>query len=186
MGSSSYKISEFIDALSAEFIKIITARKSAVPPKQRELILNKITSLLVEDLHESSSNKKPMNLYRVYYVQKSDDTSTYKDVPAYSSLQAANYVKKKVWNVYQVTDVQLLETGKLKEGYPEPKKLYSIKDGEATWDSDAQDFIWWDSESKNEPKYASSYRCKMSPKDFLDCIIAVNSVDRASMNSFKV
>ena len=168
MGSSSYKISEFIDALSAEFIKIITARKSAVPPKQRELILNKINSLLVEDLHESSANKKPMNLYRVYYMQKSDDTSTYKDVPAYSSLQAANYVKKKVWNVYQVTDVQLLETGKLKEGYPEPRKLYSIKDGEATWDNDAQDFIWWDSESKNEPKYASSYKCKMSPKDFLD------------------
>lgn len=168
MTDSSYKISEFISALSAEFIKIITARKSAVPQKQRELILNKINSLLAEDLHESSSNKKPMNLYRVYYVQKSDDTSTYKDVPAYSSLQAANYVKKKVWNVYQVTDVQLLETGKLKEAYPEPKKLYSIKDGEATWDNDAQDFIWWDSESKSEPKYASSYKCKMSPKDFLD------------------
>lgn len=120
------------------------------------------------DKQFSVYDNKPMNLYRVYYVQKSDDTSTYKDVPAYSSLQAANYVKKKVWNVYQVTDVQLLETGKLKEGYPEPKKLYSINDGEATWDSDAQDFIWWDSESKNEPKYASSYKCKMSPKDFLD------------------
>lgn len=120
------------------------------------------------DKQFSVYDKKPMNLYRVYYVQKSDDTSTYKDVLAYSSLQAANYVKKKVWNVYQVTDVQLLEMGKLKEAYPEPKKLYSIKDGEATWDSDAQDFIWWDSESKNEPKYASSYKCKMSPKDFLD------------------
>ena len=120
------------------------------------------------DKQFSVYDNKPMNLYRVYYVQKSDDTSTYKDVLAYSSLQAANYVKKKVWNVYQVTDVQLLETGKLKEAYPEPKKLYSINDGEATWDSDAQDFIWWDSESKNEPKYASSYKCKMSPKDFLD------------------
>lgn len=168
MADRSYTLNEFIEALSTEFTTIIQSRKSAVPPKQRNLTRNKSNSSLNEYLHESSSNKKPMNLYRVYYVQKSDDTATYKDVPAYSSLQAANYVKKKVWNVYQVTDVQLLETGKLKEAYPEPKKLYSIKDGEATWDSDAQDFIWWDSESKNEPKYASSYKCKMSPKDFLD------------------
>lgn len=168
MADRSYTLNEFIEALSTEFTTIIQSRKSAVTPKQRNITRDKNNSSLSEDLHEGTSNKKPMNLYRVYYVQKSDDTSTYKDVPAYSSLQAANYVKKKVWNVYQVTDVQLLETGKLKEGYPEPKKLYSIKDGEATWDSDAQDFIWWDSESKNEPKYASSYKCKMSPKDFLD------------------
>ena len=168
MADRSYTLNEFIGALSTEFTKIIQSKKSAVPPKQRNLTRDKSNSSLNEDLHESSSNKKPMNLYRVYYVQKSDDTSTYKDVPAYSSLQAANYVKKKVWNVYQVTDVQLLETGKLKEGYPEPRKLYSINNGEATWDNDAQDFIWWDSESKNEPKYASSYKCKMSPKDFLD------------------
>lgn len=168
MADRSYTLNEFIEALSTEFTKIIQSRKSAVTPKQRSLTRGKSNSSLNENLHESAVNKKPMNLYRVYYVQKSDDTSTYKDVPAYSSLQAANYVKKKVWNVYQVTDVQLLETGKLKEGYPEPKKLYSIKDGEATWGSDAQDFIWWDSESKNEPKYASSYKCKMSPKDFLD------------------
>lgn len=168
MADRSYTLNEFIEALSTEFTTIIQSRKSAVPPKQRSLTRGKSNSSLNENLHESAMNKKPMNLYRVYYVQKSDDTSTYKDVPAYSSLQAANYVKKKVWNVYQVTDVQLLETGKLKEAYPEPKKLYSINDGEATWDSDAQDFIWWDSESKNEPKYASSYKCKMSPKDFLD------------------
>ena len=168
MADRSYTLNEFIEALSTESTKIIQSKKSAVPPKQRSLTRGKSNSSLNENLHESAANKKPMNLYRVYYVQKSDDTSTYKDVPAYSSLQAANYVKKKVWNVYQVTDVQLLETGKLKEGYPEPKKLYSIKDGEATWDSDAQDFIWWDSESKKEPKYASSYKCKMSPKDFLD------------------
>ena len=56
----------------------------------------------------------------------------------------------------------------LGEAYKTPNKLYSINNGKATWDDDAQDFIWWDSESKSEPKYASSYKCKMSPKDFLD------------------
>lgn len=54
------------------------------------------------------------------------------------------------------------------EDYPEPKKLYSIKDKKATWDDDAQDFIWWDSESKHHDKYATSYKVKMSPKEFLD------------------
>lgn len=54
------------------------------------------------------------------------------------------------------------------EAYKTPNKLYSINSGKATWDNDAQNFIWWDSESKSEPKYASSYKCKMSPKDFLD------------------
>lgn len=54
------------------------------------------------------------------------------------------------------------------EAYKTPNKLYSINNGKATWDNDAQNFIWWDSESKSEPKYASSYKCKMSPKDFLD------------------
>ena len=56
----------------------------------------------------------------------------------------------------------------LGEAYKTPNKLYSIDSGKATWDNDAQNFIWWDSESKSEPKYASSYKCKMSPKDFLD------------------
>ena len=56
----------------------------------------------------------------------------------------------------------------LGEAYKTPNKLYSINNGKATWDNDAQNFIWWDSESKSEPKYASSYKCKMSPKDFLD------------------
>lgn len=56
----------------------------------------------------------------------------------------------------------------LGEAYKAPNKLYSINNGKATWDNDAQNFIWWDSESKSEPKYASSYKCKMSPKDFLD------------------
>lgn len=56
----------------------------------------------------------------------------------------------------------------LGEAYKTPNKLYSINGGKATWDNDAQNFIWWDSESKSEPKYASSYKCKMSPKDFLD------------------
>lgn len=56
----------------------------------------------------------------------------------------------------------------LGEAYKTPNKIYSINNGKATWDNDAQNFIWWDSESKSEPKYASSYKCKMSPKDFLD------------------
>ena len=56
----------------------------------------------------------------------------------------------------------------LGEAYKTPNKLYSINNGKATWDNDAQNFIWWDSESTSEPKYASSYKCKMSPKDFLD------------------
>lgn len=54
------------------------------------------------------------------------------------------------------------------EGYPMPKKLYSINDKKATWDDDAQDFIWWDSEARHSEKYANSYKAKISPKDFLD------------------
>lgn len=56
----------------------------------------------------------------------------------------------------------------LGEAYPEPKKLYSIEDKKAIWDNDAQDYIWWDSESKYHDAYATCYKCKMSPKDFLD------------------
>jgi predicted nucleotidyltransferase len=56
----------------------------------------------------------------------------------------------------------------LSEDYPMPKKLYSINDKKATWDNDAQDYIWWDSESKYNDKYATCYKVKMSPKEFLD------------------
>lgn len=69
-------------------------------------------------------------------------------------------------------NIRIMNVGNLNESlgeaYKTPNKLYSINNGKATWDNDAQNFIWWDSESTSEPKYASSYKCKMSPKDFLD------------------
>lgn len=56
----------------------------------------------------------------------------------------------------------------LMEDYPIPKKLYSIKDNKAYWDSDAQDYIWWDSEARFNDKYAKCYKAEISPKGFLD------------------
>lgn len=54
-------------------------------------------------------------------------------------------------------------------GYPQPDKgFYDIKGNEATWNQKGQDWIYWGSESRFNDKYAQAYRCKMSPKDFLD------------------
>ena len=76
------------------------------------------------------------------------------------------------WGIFNPDDIEIIKVNKLdeslSEGYPMPKKLYSIKDKKATWDDDAQDYIWWDSEAKHNDKYATCYKAKLSPKDFLD------------------
>lgn len=56
MADRSYTLNEFIEALSTEFTKIIQSKKSAVPPKQRNLTRDKSNSSLNENLHESASN----------------------------------------------------------------------------------------------------------------------------------
>lgn len=79
---------------------------------------------------------------------------------------------KVAYGVFDPDNIEILNVqdlnNNMNEGYPMPKKLYSIKDKKATWDDDAQDFIWWDSEAKSNDKYATSYKVKMSPKQFLD------------------
>lgn len=71
----------------------------------------------------------------------------------------------------------------INEGYPEPKKLYSLDNKKATWDSDAEDFIYWDSESKYDDKYATCYKCRMNPKDFLDLTTAKGAASLEKGNS---
>ena len=61
-------------------------------------------------------------------------------------------------------------TGVLVEkNYAMPDKLYNIDKETAYWPDDAEDYIYWSSESdKWAEDYAKSYKVKMSPKDFLD------------------
>lgn len=55
------------------------------------------------------------------------------------------------------------------EGYKRPEKYYSVTDDEARWTSEGEDIYYWGSEADDWAEdYAKSYKCTMSPKDFLD------------------
>lgn len=73
--------------------------------------------------------------------------------------------------IKRVTNINPTKSRNIDEdyGYPIPDKgFFDIKDNSATWNQKGQDFIYWGSEARLNDKYAQSYRCKMSPKDFLD------------------
>lgn len=59
--------------------------------------------------------------------------------------------------------------GSFGEGYKKPNDFYSISDTEANWTPEGEDWHFWSSEADEyEPQYAQAYKCKLSPKDFLD------------------
>lgn len=55
------------------------------------------------------------------------------------------------------------------EGYKRPDKYYTVSDNKAEWTPEGEDYHYWSSEADDWAEdYAKAYRCKMSPKDFLD------------------
>ena len=85
------------------------------------------------------------------------DKTTNKDVVTYG-----------LFNNVEIVDCD--EVSKLNEkNYNRPTKMFDFDKDEATWDKDAEDYIWWGSEAdKWAENYAKSYKVKMSPKDYLD------------------
>lgn len=73
--------------------------------------------------------------------------------------------------IKRVTNINPTKSRNIDEAYeyPQPDKgFFDIKDNNATWNRKGQDWIYWSSEARWNDKYAQSYKCKMSPKDFLD------------------
>ena len=59
--------------------------------------------------------------------------------------------------------------GCIGEGYNRPDRYYSVSDEEAVWTPEGEDYYYWSSEADDWAEdYAQAYKCKMSPKDFLD------------------
>ena len=78
------------------------------------------------------------------------------------TLKSSNQIKL-------ISNLNPTDLDNVDEAYLQPDKgFYDIKGNEVTWNERGLDYIWWGSESTWNGKYAQSYRCKMSPKDFLD------------------
>ena len=59
--------------------------------------------------------------------------------------------------------------GPIGEGYKQPETFFKLTDDEAVWTDEGEDWHYWSSEADDwEENYAKAYKCKMSPKDFLD------------------
>lgn len=55
------------------------------------------------------------------------------------------------------------------EGYKKPETFFKLNNDEANWTDDGEDYHYWSSEADDYAEdYAKAYKCKMSPKDFLD------------------
>lgn len=64
----------------------------------------------------------------------------------------------------------------IEKNYPMPSKQYSIQGDKATWDADAEDYNFWGHEGdKWAEDYATAYKGKIDPKDFLGLTLEESS-----------
>ena len=136
---------------------------------------DKVNKLLENVIHEYDIPNKGYKM-RIDVVVRSIAFKRILESLGYDGVKAIEFDKttnKDVVTYGLFNNVELVdcdEVSKLNEkNYNRPTKMYDFNDDEVTWDRDAEDNIYWSSESdKWAENYAKSYKVKMSPKDFLD------------------